>query len=255
MKINEALHRLFAEASTEERSNIVSIGLGYTAVTTVAGGIGLAYTYFSSKRACQVARNYGDCEGRPVSELLDGIRSEDPLQRSVALAAANALNHEAARNLPQDPTNSILFERLAIGKGSRVAMVGYFGPLIKKIEALGARVDILDDSRGLGQKEKFYGWLHTRADALLLTSTSLLNNTCEEVLAQVGPRVKTAMLGPSTPMAAQAFAHLPVHLLAGTVPMDKEMVLKAVRHGQGTPVIHKYSRKVYLELSRHGRAE
>jgi len=33
------------------------------------------------------------------------------------------------------------------------------------------------------------------------------------------------------------------------------MVLKAVRHGQGTPVIHKYTRKVYLELSRHGRAE
>lgn len=145
IKINEALHRLFAEAATEERSDIVSIGLGCTAVTTVAGGI--------------------------------------------------------------------------------------------------------------GQKEKFYGLLHTRADALLPTFTSLLNNTCGEVLAQVGPRVKTAMLGPSTPMAAQAFAHLPVHLLAGTMPMDKEMVLKAVRRGQGTPVIHKYSRKVYLELSRHDQAE
>jgi hypothetical protein len=26
------------------------------------------------------------------------------------------------------------------------------------------------------------------------------------------------------------------------------MVLKAIRHGMGTPVLHKYSRKSYLEL-------
>jgi uncharacterized protein (DUF4213/DUF364 family) len=54
------------------------------------------------------------------------------------------------------------------------------------------------------------------------------------------------MLGPSTPMVAEAFRHLPVHMLAGTVPIDKQNVLKAVRHGMGTPVLQKFSRKSFL---------
>ena len=56
------------------------------------------------------------------------------------------------------------------------------------------------------------------------------------------------MLGPSTPMVAEAFKHIPVHMLAGTVPIDKENVLKAIRHGMGTPVLQKFSRKSYLSL-------
>jgi hypothetical protein len=37
-------------------------------------------------------------------------------------------------------------------------------------------------------------------------------------------------------------------MLAGTVPLEKENVLKAVRHGAGTPVLHRFSRKSYLSL-------
>jgi hypothetical protein len=57
------------------------------------------------------------------------------------------------------------------------------------------------------------------------------------------------MLGPSTPMVGQVFDNLPVHMLAGTVPLDKDNILKAVRHGAGTPILHKFSRKSYLSLS------
>jgi hypothetical protein len=95
----------------------------------------------------------------------------------------------------------------------------------------------------------FYKNLKNRADVLFLTSTSILNNSTEEILANVHGNVKTLMLGPSTPMVARAFDHLPVHMLAGTVPLDKERLLKAVRHGMGTPVLHKFSRKSYLALN------
>ena len=83
---------------------------------------------------------------------------------------------------------------------------------------------------------------------LILTSTSILNNTTEEILQNAHQKVKTVMLGPSTPMVAEAFQHLPVHMLAGTIPVDKEKVLKAIRHGMGTPVLQKFSRKSYLSL-------
>jgi hypothetical protein len=50
-------------------------------------------------------------------------------------------------------------------------------------------------------------------------------------------------------MAAEAFDHLPVHMLAGTVPIEKENTLKAIRHGMGTPVLHRFSRKSYIALT------
>jgi uncharacterized protein (DUF4213/DUF364 family) len=127
-------------------------------------------------------------------------------------------------------------------------MVGFFGPLVRHFEKMEVSLEILDISRGLGQKEEFYDKLKNWAQVILLTSTSVLNNSTEEILAHAAEKVKTVMLGPSTPMVPEAFEHLPVHMLAGTVPVDKEMTLKAIRHGMGTPVLHRYSRKVFLEL-------
>ena len=100
----------------------------------------------------------------------------------------------------------------------------------------------------MGQQQDFYEKLGNWAEALILTSTSILNNTTEEVLKQTNHNVKTAMLGPSTPMVAEAFENLPVHLLAGMVPLEKKQILKAIRHGSGTPVLKKFSRKSYLAL-------
>jgi uncharacterized protein (DUF4213/DUF364 family) len=76
-----------------------------------------------------------------------------------------------------------------------------------------------------------------------------LNNTAEKILGHAHPGIKTVMLGPSTPMVKEAFDHLPVHMLAGTVPLDKDKILKAVRHGMGTPILHQFSRKSYLSIT------
>ncbi len=82
-----------------------------------------------------------------------------------------------------------------------------------------------------------------------MTSTSILNSTTEEILENAKNTIKTVMLGPSTPMVAEPFEHLPVHILAGTIPLDREKLLKAIRHGAGTPVIQKSARKAYLSVA------
>ena len=190
-----------------------------------------------------------DYEGRPASALLEKIKSDHQIERSMALALVNALNYQQALQLPEDKNNKIMFEQFNITKGTKVAMVGYFGPLIKRFEQREAVLEVLDQSRGLGRKPDFYKKLKNWTDVLFLTSTSILNNSTEEILANVHAKVKTIMLGPSTPMVGQVFDNLPVHMLAGTVPLDKDNILKAVRHGAGTPILHKFSRKSYLSLS------
>jgi uncharacterized protein (DUF4213/DUF364 family) len=166
----------------------------------------------------------------------------------MALALINALNYDAALALPEDNDNNIMYDKFKIGADAKIAMVGFFGPLVRNFKEKRVPLEILDESRGLGHKQDFYHKLGNWAEVLMLTSTSILNQSTEEILANIGEKVKTVMLGPSTPMTAKAFEHLPVHMLAGTVPIDKEKTLKAVRHGMGTPVLHKFSRKSFLSL-------
>jgi len=246
MIIDDRMRELFWEQAQETVVEQLVLGLGYTAVATSDGGLGVAYTWLDDKRSCQVMNPYRDYEGRPASELLEHLASSHPVHRSMALALVNALNHRNALSLPEDPRNDLLFDHFEVGQGTRVAMVGFFGPLVKALNERGARVEVLDLSREMGDRESFYGKLGGWAEVLFLTSTSILNRSTEEILAHVGKGVRTVLLGPSTPMAREAFEHLPVHMLAGTVPVDREAVLKAVRHGAGTPVIHKHSRKVCL---------
>jgi uncharacterized protein (DUF4213/DUF364 family) len=189
-----------------------------------------------------------DYEDQPALQLLEKIKSDHPVERSMALALVNALNYKIALDFPEDKKNKVMFEQFNIGEGTRAAMVGFIGPLVDLLKQKNASVEVLDRSRDMGQKEDFYTKLGNWADVLLLTSTSILNNTTEEILQNAHPKIKTIMLGPSTPMVAAAFEHLPVHMLAGTVPIDKENVLKAIRHGMGTPVLQKFSRKSYISL-------
>ena len=248
MILNDNLYDLFCSQAEKVKVELLSLGLGYTAAVTSDGGIGIAYTYFDDKKSCMLLNEAVDYEDRPAHELLEKIKSENTIERSMALALVNALNHQNALRLPEDKKNKIMFEKFKIKKGTRVAMVGYFGPLIKHFEQKGAVLEILDQSRGLGRINDFYKKLKNWADVLFLTSTSILNNSTEEIMANVHASIKTIMLGPSTPMVAEAFDHLPVHMLAGTVPLDKDRLLKAIRHGMGTPVLHRFSRKSYLAL-------
>ncbi len=249
MEINNRLYDIFIEKARQVEVDIVSIGLGYTAVTTSDDGIGLAYTYFHDKTSCMLLNKAVDYEGRRSSELLECINSENTIERSMALALVNALNYDQALKLPEDRNNQILFNEFKIGKGTRVAMVGYFGPLVEALKKHGANLEILDESRKLGHENEFYQKLGSWADVLFLTSTSILNNTSEKILGRAHPDIKTVLLGPSTPMVKKAFEHLPVHMLAGTVPLDKNKILKSVRHGMGTPILHRFSRKSYLSIT------
>ncbi|WP_300674899.1 DUF364 domain-containing protein [Desulfoluna sp.] len=246
MQLIQNLLAHFSDKASRTLVTSVTLGLKYTAVTTDDGGIGLAWTD-PSALGCGKSGPYQDYEGQPASELLALLKDPSPLNRGMALALVNALNYHEASGLPDDTSDGGWMDAFAIGPDTRVSMVGFFRPLMKKFKARGALVEILDNDQGVGDRVDFYAKLNGWTEVLLLTSTSIINQSTEEVLSHLAPDVtRIIMLGPSTPVIPQAFSHLPVSILAGTVPVDHEAVLKAVRHGQGTPVIHRFSRKVCI---------
>jgi len=250
MQLDRALYDLFEEKASQVQVKTLSLGLAYTAVCTSDGGLGVAYTWLEDrKHPCLAHDTQGFFEGRLAIDLLPGILDSTPLKRSMALALINALNHKTAGNMPQDKTNQHLFDKLGVEQGTRVAMVGYFGPLIKAFQARGAELEIIDKAREMGNFDRFCEKLGNWAEVLFLTSTSILNQSTEEILTRTSREVRTVMLGPSTPLVPKAFQHHPITMLAGTVPMEHNGVLQAVRNGAGTRIIQRFSRKVYTELS------
>ena len=145
----------------------------------------LSYTYFDTKDSCSVFKGYHDYEDRPAIDLLGKIKSMNTIERSMALALINALNYEKAISLPEDNNNNVMFDKFDISRGTRVAMVGFFGPLIKIFKERSAALEIIDISRDIGHAEDFYGKLGDWAEVLFLTSTSILNNTTEEILGNI----------------------------------------------------------------------
>ncbi|MGC8491625.1 MAG: Rossmann-like domain-containing protein [Syntrophobacteraceae bacterium] len=266
MGLVENLYDLFHVRARALKVAHLCAGLQYTAVVTDAGGTGIAYTNTEGGGCCPKGEGYRDYEGESAAELLALIKSPVPLERSMALALINAINHEAAGKMPEEPRDSGWMDSLGIGEKSRVAMVGLFGPLMKPLQERGALVEVIERNVrhsqtadfgsprifSGGEKSLFYDRLAEWAEVLVLTSTSILNGTAEEVLSNIGPEVKAILLGPSTPMAPEAFAGLPVRMLGGTVVEDGEAVLRAVRHGAGTPVIHRFSRKVLMTVRPDG---
>jgi hypothetical protein len=219
--------------------------LGYTAVCTDDGGVGVAYTPKSNEGGCSVLPPNEDYEGRPASEVLELLLSNNDLHWTIGLALVNALNHARARELPEDRDNSVMFDTLGIGNGTKVAMVGHFAPIVARLEERGCRVEVVDRGKGLGDEQQFSEKLGSWAEVAIVTSTSIINNTVDDLLARMGKDVRVALMGPSTPLLKAPFQGR-VRLLAGTVPMDSEATLRAVRQAKGTPVIQKFSRKTLL---------
>jgi uncharacterized protein (DUF4213/DUF364 family) len=248
MKICERLYEVMQARAENVRVEIVSIGLGYTAVGTSDGGIGLAYTLLDDKQGCSVVAAEVDFENGPALDLLEQIHSSQPVHRGMALALINALNHRAALALPEDRSNETLLDLLGIGQGTHVAMAGYFGPLMGKLQKHGAVVEVVDIGKRIGDPKDFNDKLGHWAESLILTSTSILNHTADALLAAAGPEVRTAILGPSTPLVGEAFSGLPVRILAGTVPADREATFRAIRHGKGTPALQRFARKAFLSI-------
>lgn len=186
-------------------------------------------------------------EGEGAITLLERIHDENPMLRCLAIALANALNHSYAMSLPDDDGDIV--RDLKLTRGSKVAMVGSFLPIMTQLEKQGVEVRPYDIGKGIGEEDSFYSWARGEADALILTATSLINNSTEEVFEKLGTTTLPSMLmGPSTIASPGLYEHLGIHCCAATVVTDGAGILKDIRNGRGTAYLHRHSRKVSLKL-------
>jgi hypothetical protein len=248
LSLKKAIQSAAGPLAEGRRVAEVRIGLGYTAVLLDDGHAGVAYTFRDAAGGCSVYRNIRPLAGRPAADLLDLYEAGGLIEASLALATANALFNRPGK----DVRDGDILDSLSIGPRDRVGMVGHFGPLVsairKKAEALHI-FEQIDFPQGkllpVAEAER----LLPGCDIALLTSTALINQTAEALLALAENCREVVLLGASTPLAPEVFAGTPVTCLSGIVVVDPPGILRVVSEGGGMRYFKAHIEKVNLALS------
>jgi uncharacterized protein (DUF4213/DUF364 family) len=218
----------------------VRIGLGYTSVRLDNGSIGLAWTAHNEAGSCTHETRAGKLAGSPTCELLEMLSNDlKPLSRTIGLATANAL----VTGLPgKQFAEKDAFDIIGVNGGDKVVMVGFFGPVVPKLKQTGCKLDILElnsDRPGTISPEDGREAL-AACSVAIITATSIITGTFDNLIAGLGKPRAVIVLGPSTLMYPPIFKGTPVTHLAGALVKDATAVEKIVSEGGGTMILKQY---------------
>ncbi len=217
----------------------VRIGLGYTSVRLDNGAIGVAWTARVQSGNCPYEPRAGTLSGRSALDLLEMLAEPAPLSRSIGLATANAL---AAGMHHPDTTSVNVLDLINIQSSDHLVMVGFFGPLVPRIQETGCQLDILELERDIPctmSPEEGRESLAACTIAII-TATSIVTGTIDELFTGLGNPRAAVILGPSSFMRPEVFEGTPVTHIGGVWVRDPQAVEQIISEGGGIKSMKRY---------------
>ena len=226
---------LLATLKTDALVRDVRVGAFWTAVVVERPerGLhcGLASTPERDKdkhHGMPVVRQAGRLLEQSALELAALARSDSQMERSIGLAAINALLLRDERAWVELNAEHVIAER---GKGKDVVVIGHF-PFIGRLRSRVGTLSVLElhpvgpDDLPADRAPDVI----PRADVVAITSTTLVNGTFDGLVSLCNPDAFVLMLGPTTPLSPVLFDYRP-DVISGTLVEDIERVLHGVSQG------------------------
>jgi uncharacterized protein (DUF4213/DUF364 family) len=215
------------------------IGLHWTLIRSQA--IGMSLTPFGAPRmygaqgASVIARIGERIAGMSVRDLAPYIKSWNPYEASVGLAAINSVHNSpdqveklSGRPLSAQGQVSAFVHYSERVRGKKVAVIGRFPDL-----------DVLKEVCQLTVLERVPGpedlpdpaceYVLPGQDYVFITATAIINKTLPRLL-ELSRNASVFLVGPSTPFAPLLFNH-GIDTLAGTVVLEPGSVWQAAQEG------------------------
>ncbi|WP_035272907.1 DUF364 domain-containing protein [Desulfogranum japonicum] len=219
----------------------IRLGLGYSCAELSDNSMGIAWTPDKNPQGtCTHFKTAGTIQGSDALTCLEWLESDNHLARAIGLAVFNALNSKVDRSLSDEEAISLL----GIKPEDHVVMVGYFAPVLKRIRETGCSLDIVELNtfkpnvlNAQQGKEAL-----ARCDVAIITATTIINNTCEEVLASLKKNRAALMLGPSTPVCPEIFKDTRISQLSGAFVTEPKPLKVILSEGGGTKLLKKHLR-------------
>lgn len=214
----------------------VVIGLNWTLVEA-GDGCGLAHTPARDAPGCRAVEGAGGLAARGLRALAGLVRSGNPVEVAVGLAALNAaFNTATVAGVPlngldafaADPTGTVV--------------VGRFPGLAARLPGC----TVVERRPGPGEVAEAEAAPHVaRATGLLLTASALANGGVTRFLALAPPGCRVALVGPGTPLTPLLHA-AGIGILAGTVVTDADAAARIVAEGGTVRTLAAATRPVTL---------
>jgi len=174
----------------------------FCAVALEDGSTGLAYALLGDTRERLRALEPAELAARGALALARGLASEDPAARALGLAALNALTRhllDRAGFVPELAADA--FGELSAGPEGRLGMVGFFPPLVRRAAERGIPLTVLElrgelVQEGPGLTVTLDPARLAGCQAIVCTSTVLLNDTVDAVLAAARGARELVVVGP-----------------------------------------------------------
>lgn len=214
--------------------NDVRAGLGYTCVQLEDCSCGLAYTFRNELgNSCGTMTEAGRLIGRSCAEIVGWAKNTNRLMAAIGLAAINAV-----LNSPKtDWETGNITTALDVSSSDTFGMIGDFRPIFNEIKNKANNIYVFeqDPAKIIGlYPEDSIPRLLPQCDVVVITSTSIINHTIDQVLTNCKNAREVCLVGPSTPLCPELFKLFNVTLLAGTVVQNPELILQIISQGGGT---------------------
>jgi uncharacterized protein (DUF4213/DUF364 family) len=202
------------------------IGLHWTAVCSL--GCGLAATYTNDSPPGQHRlRDVGRLHNKSAQELAGWLRSDDPLEAALGLAAFNSLITVEYNRITDRNAFDLLYQ---LGADKKIAVIGHF-PQVDQLRRAVKTVWVIEKRPLPGDyPAEAAVELLPQADFIAITGSSLINHTLEGLLALCPPNVPVMLIGPSTPLVPMLFDRGITHL-SGTIIVNEAAALLAIQQG------------------------
>jgi len=164
--------------------------------------------------------------------------NDDATKEMISLASINAICQHVMReaNFAVDfATDSLGL--VSVSQGDRIGMVGLFSGLIKTINKAGADLIVIEKNERLIKK---FPNLPITLDAtelstcnkILCTSTTILNNSLDEILVHCSPDAFVSIIGPTAGYFPDPLFARGVDVVGGRVVKDSALFLQLLAEGK-----------------------
>jgi uncharacterized protein (DUF4213/DUF364 family) len=218
----------------------------FCAIELDDGAFGLSYLLLGSTLDGMLAHHGSNrrdaLKGADPMALAQRLADGDEVERAVALAVINALTDSVWRRAcytPPPAGNSL--GEVVLGPQDHLGMIGFFPPLVKRIDEAGGRLTVVEmNAEMVARQQERFPKVHITVDRLALancntvvgTSTMLLNDSLDEMLAAAESATRVAVIGPSAGLWPDALFERGVTLLGGTQVIDGKAFVDAMAAGE-----------------------
>lgn len=250
------------------------IGLFFTGVKLSTGHVGACATPIKTipDAVCCPSSTHampfpGKMRGRPAAAFLDEAGQSEGIRRAVGIAAMNALAALCWERRPHPDVDLEIgidaFDAADIRPRQTVVVVGAFIPFLRELKRRAQPYLVLEQDPATLKSEELPFFrpaeqarsVVPQADVLLITGTTLINDTLDGILAAARPDACKVVVGPTVGLVPDAYLRRNCDVLGGIkITHSDEFLDTLAEGGSGYHFFGRSAQKIVLR-SRQSRGK